>query len=36
MKFRDRAGNQWEEVSSQDKLLEKLYESQKGRMILKF
>ncbi|MBS4933356.1 MAG: phosphatidylserine decarboxylase [Clostridiales bacterium] len=35
MKFRDRAGNQWEEVSSQDKLLEKLYESQKGRMILK-
>lgn len=35
MKFKDRKGNQWEEVSSQDELLKKLYESKKGRMVLK-
>ena len=35
MKFRDRKGNQWEVQSSQDQLLERLYRSAYGRMLLR-
>lgn len=35
MKFRDRNGNEWEKISSQDKWLEKLYGSCYGRVLLK-
>lgn len=36
MKFRDREGNQWEQESSQDQFLAKLYGAAFGRFLLKF